>query len=175
MIFQVTTQKKSKSLTVLYLIMVTYLITGATSKQGKATIKHLLAAGSKIHAVVRDPSKDATVQLKAQAVVLFQGDNENLSVLREAAQGCKRVFICLAPSGPVPGLESRQVHWIVQATKEVGVEVIVASTSMFTADKERYSNEEGSRIIMLPREVSRMRCAARESRRTRYHGRRIFT
>ncbi|KAI1875544.1 uncharacterized protein JN550_001830 [Neoarthrinium moseri] len=123
--------------------MATYLVTCATGKQGAATVKHLLAAGAKVHAVVRDPEKDTAQALKKQGVVLFQGDNENYDVFREAAKGCKGLFLVPLPFNKEA--EVRQARVVVQASIEAGVETVVVSTAFWTGDREKWDDEENKK------------------------------
>jgi uncharacterized protein YbjT (DUF2867 family) len=122
--------------------MATYLVTCATGQQGNAAIKHLLQAGAKIHAVVRNPLSGPAQKLQSQGVVLFEGDNDDVDVFRLAAQGCKGLFLCLMPARGDRGSEPRQARGIVQACEEAGVEIIVTTTSAHAADRDRWDNEE---------------------------------
>jgi uncharacterized protein YbjT (DUF2867 family) len=78
----------------------TFLVTGATGNQGGAVVRHLLAAGAKVHAVVRDASSAKAQKLKEQGVELFQGTHEEPDeVFREAAKGCSGlVSAAITPS-----------------------------------------------------------------------------
>jgi uncharacterized protein YbjT (DUF2867 family) len=111
--------------------MNTYLITQATGQQSQWVITHLIAAGVKINAVVRDSQKVPLI-LKHSSVTLFQGDSTNFDVIFEAAQGCKAVFL---NTFPIPGLEAQQSNTIIEACKKAGVERIVASTTFNASNK----------------------------------------
>ncbi|KAH6888441.1 NmrA family protein [Thelonectria olida] len=116
--------------------MATYLITQATGKQSQWTITHLLAAGAKIHAVVRNPQSIPPV-LKDPAVTVFKGESKNFEEILQAAKGCKGVFL---NTFPIPGLEAQQAKAVVDACKEAGVESIVASTTMCTGNKSLWDD-----------------------------------
>ena len=105
--------------------MDTYLITQATGQQSQWVITHLIAAGVKIHAVVRDSQKIPPI-LKHSSVTVFQGESTNFDVIFQAAQGCKAVFL---NTFPVPKLGAQQAKTIIEACKKAGVRSIVASTT----------------------------------------------
>jgi uncharacterized protein YbjT (DUF2867 family) len=112
--------------------MPTYLVTGATGQQGGAVVDHLLAAGAKIHAVVRDTSSPKAAALREKGVVLFQGEHENPDeVFRAAAEGCTGLF--LNPTVFEPGKARAQGDAIIKAAKAGGgaglTTVVLSSTS----------------------------------------------
>ncbi|KAI1274039.1 NmrA family protein [Xylaria sp. FL0933] len=112
--------------------MATYLITQATGQQGQWVIRHLLAAGAKVHAIVRDPSKIPDV-LKSSGVTVFKGESVNFDEVYQAAQGCKAVYL---NTFPIPGLETQQAKTIVEASKKAGIKSVVACTTMCTGNKD---------------------------------------
>lgn len=119
--------------------MATYLVTQATGGQAQAVIKHLLAAGAKVHAVVRDPTKTLPSILQNPAVTVFKGNSDNVDEIFQAAQGCKGVFL---NTFPIPGLEEQQAQSVVDAAKKTGsIESIVASTSFATGDRSLWDDE----------------------------------
>ncbi|KAM0437834.1 hypothetical protein ACHAPT_002199 [Fusarium lateritium] len=122
--------------------MATYLITQATGQQSQWVIRHLLEAGAKIHAVVRDVQKVPPV-LKEPGVTLFQGESKNFDDVFAAAKGCKGTFLNTVPW---PGLEALQAKTIVEASEKAGVETIVASTTILTDDKAAWDNAETKAI-----------------------------
>ncbi|VUC23417.1 unnamed protein product [Clonostachys rosea] len=117
--------------------MNTYLVTQATGRQSQWTIKHLLAAGAKVHAVVRNLEKLPTVLNEAN-VTVFKGESTDSEAVFEAAQGCKGAFLNTFPYPP--GIEAQQATSIVEACKKAGVETIVASTTFNTGDKALWDN-----------------------------------
>ncbi|KAI0812178.1 NmrA family protein [Xylaria sp. FL0064] len=112
--------------------MATYLITQATGQQGQWIIRHLLATGAKVHAIVRDPSKIPDV-LKSPGVTVFKGESVNFDEVFQAAQGCKAVYL---NTFPIPGLETQQAKTIVEASKKAGIKSVVACTTMGAGNKE---------------------------------------
>lgn len=124
--------------------MATYLVTQATGQQSQWVVTHLLAAGAKVHAVVRDLQKVPPV-LKDPSVTLFQGESKNFEDIFWAAQGCKGVFLNTVP---FPGLEALQAKTIVEACKKAGVESIVAATTMEASNKAMW-DDDGTKEIQL--------------------------
>jgi uncharacterized protein YbjT (DUF2867 family) len=50
----------------------TVLVTGATGSQGSATVRHLIAAKAKVHALVRNPSSAVALELENLAMWLSE-------------------------------------------------------------------------------------------------------
>ncbi|KAH8891148.1 NAD(P)-binding protein [Thozetella sp. PMI_491] len=119
--------------------MATYLITQATGQQSQAVIAHLLAAGAKIHAVVRDLQKVPPLLQNNPNIVLFKGESVNFEQIVTAAQGCKGAFL---NTYPIPGLEAQQAQTVADACKKAGVESIVLSTTFKTGDRAIWDDEE---------------------------------
>ncbi|CAI6014032.1 unnamed protein product [Clonostachys chloroleuca] len=102
--------------------MSTYLVTQATGRQSQWTIKHLLAAGAIVHAVLPAILNEANV-------TVFKGENTD----SEAG-----AFLNTFPYPP--GIEAQQATTVVEACKKAGVEIIVASTTFNTGDKALWDN-----------------------------------
>lgn len=117
--------------------MGTFLVTQATGQQSRWVISHLLAAGSKIHAVVRDLQKVPPV-LQDPSITLFRGESQNFEDILKAAQGCKGVFL---NTFPYPGLEALQAKTVVEACQKAGIEQIVVATTHGTANKAMWDDE----------------------------------
>ncbi|KAM0513554.1 hypothetical protein ACHAPE_007818 [Trichoderma viride] len=117
--------------------MATYLVTQATGQQSLSVIAHLLAAGFKIHAVVRDPTKIPSA-LKQQGITIFKGESTNLEEIFQAAQGCQGAFL---NTFPIPGIEALQAQTIVAACKKAGIENLVAATTFTTENKAFWDDE----------------------------------
>ncbi len=131
--------------------MATYLVTQATGEQARWTITHLLAAGVKVHAVVRDLKKIPPI-LESPGVTLFQGESKNFEDIFQAAQGCKAAYL---NTFPYPGLEALQAKTIVEACKRAGVESIVAVTTFTTGNKALWDNALGEELQLRDYFVSK--------------------
>lgn len=118
--------------------MATYLVTQATGQQSGWVITHLLEAGSKVHAVVRDPTKTLPPILHQPGVTVFKGDSTDFESIYRAAQGCKGAYL---NTFPIPGLEVQQAKTVVDACKKAGVEAMVGSTTFATGDKTLWDDE----------------------------------
>lgn len=117
--------------------MATYLVTQATGQQSQAVITYLLAAGAKIHAVVRDPLKIPSI-LEKPGVTIFKGESTNFEEIFQAAQGCQGAFL---NTFPIPGVEALQAKTIVEACKKAGIESIVAATTFIVNDKAMWDDQ----------------------------------
>lgn len=122
--------------------MATYLVTQATGQQSRSVISALLAAGFKVHAIVRDLQK-VPPSLQDSSITLFQGESKNFDDIFKAAQGCEGVFL---NTFPYPGLEALQAKTVVEACQKAGVERIVASTTHGTGIKAFWDDEATKEI-----------------------------
>jgi len=120
--------------------MSTYLVTGATGHQGGAVVKGLLAAGVKVHAVVRDQTSPKAKALQDKGVVLFEGTHEEPDmVFRVAAAGCTGVF--LNPTVYEPGKAKEQAEGIINACKAgAGMTLTTIVLSSTTRTGELHAN-----------------------------------
>jgi len=84
----------------------TVLVTGATGRQGRAVIRHMLRNEWKLRALTRNPNAPAAQELTRQGVEVMQGDLEDPASLERAAGG-------------VYGVYSVQDFWSVGAKREV--------------------------------------------------------
>ncbi|KAI1750035.1 NmrA family protein [Xylaria castorea] len=117
--------------------MATYLITQATGNQSQWVMTHLLAAGAKVHAIVRDPSKKLPEVLNHPGVTVFKGESVNFDDVFRAAQGCAGVFLNTFPD---PRVELQQAKTILEASKKAGLKSVVASTVMATGEKAMWDD-----------------------------------
>jgi uncharacterized protein YbjT (DUF2867 family) len=104
--------------------MPTYLITGATGKQGSSIIHTLLSSSIldlKIHAFVRDPSSPASQALQSLGAILVPGTFSSLPSLTHAAQNCDAVFLNTVPVLSTPGTELQHAQNVILAAKQAGV------------------------------------------------------
>ena len=69
------------------------LVTGATGKQGGATLAHLARRGGfKLQGMTRNPSSDAAQALAKMGVEVVQGDFDDASSMGRAMKGAWGVF-----------------------------------------------------------------------------------
>ncbi|KAI1336009.1 NmrA family protein [Xylariaceae sp. FL0016] len=127
--------------------MATYLITQSTGMQARWTIHHLLAAGGKVHAVVRDLQKVPPALQDDPRITLFEGDSTNEAAIYAAAQGCEGVYLNTFPSPPSPVAESVQARAVLSACKRAGVASVVAMTTFNTAEPALWSTGPGHDLV----------------------------
>jgi uncharacterized protein YbjT (DUF2867 family) len=82
------------------------LVTGATGRQGGSVVRHMLAQGWKLRALVREPGGAAVRALADRGVEVAKGDLEDPASLDNAARGVRGVY-------------SVQDFWAVGAKREV--------------------------------------------------------
>ncbi|KAF5670149.1 hypothetical protein FCIRC_9057 [Fusarium circinatum] len=125
--------------------MSVYLVTQATGQQSQWVIKHLLEAGHKIHAVVRNIEKIPAL-LSDPNITLFQGESKNLDDIFKAAQGCEAAFLNTVS---LPGLEVLQAKTIVEACEKAGVKNLTAATAICADQKEIWDNKDVKAVPRL--------------------------
>lgn len=74
------------------------LVTGATGRQGGATVRALRAAGVPVRALVRDPATDRAKAVAALGADLVIGDLHDRDSVIRAAEGARAVFSVQMPS-----------------------------------------------------------------------------
>ncbi|MFD7631792.1 NmrA/HSCARG family protein [Streptomyces sp. NPDC059851] len=100
------------------------LVTGATGRQGGATVRALVGRGRQVHALVRDPARPQAQSLRALGATLVVGDLDDTASLEAAMRGVHGVF-CVQRM-PVPGpagfeSEVRRGKAVAEAAARVGV------------------------------------------------------
>jgi uncharacterized protein YbjT (DUF2867 family) len=94
------------------------LVTGATGTIGRHLVTQLAAAGHPVRALVRDPTKAATLPPSVEVVVADLAEPPSLSA---AFDGTQRVFV-LAP--PTPDMEQLEINAFV-AAEQAGAQHVV--------------------------------------------------
>ncbi|MFD9700940.1 NmrA/HSCARG family protein [Lentzea sp. NPDC059081] len=105
------------------------LVTGATGKQGGATVRALAEAGVPVRALVRDPESD---RAKALDVELVTGDLNDRESLVRATKGVETVYSVQMPPFTGDGFdfvaEQAQAGNLVDAARESGVRQFIQTT-----------------------------------------------
>ncbi|CAM4025155.1 NmrA family NAD(P)-binding protein [Nocardia ninae] len=105
------------------------LVTGATGKQGGATARRLLADGTAVRALVRDPHAPAAQALAAAGAELAVGDFDAPDTLSAALAGVTALFAVppavYDPQGWDVDREAQRGIALVDAARRAGVEQIV--------------------------------------------------
>ncbi|ANY05601.1 NmrA family NAD(P)-binding protein [Pseudonocardia sp. HH130630-07] len=103
------------------------LVTGATGKQGGATARALHAAGTPVHALVRDPDADRARTLAELGITVVRGDLDDPASVVAAARGARGVFSIQMPDleDLMGDRELRHATAIAGAVRENGVAQVV--------------------------------------------------
>ncbi|WP_141579323.1 NmrA/HSCARG family protein [Actinomadura sp. WMMA1423] len=108
------------------------LVTGATGKQGGATVHRLLAEGRPVRALVRDLGASAATALAEAGAELVRGDFDDPASLRTALDGASAVFgippVAYGPAGTDADLEAARGRRLIDAAAAAGIEQVVFST-----------------------------------------------
>ncbi|WHT15651.1 NmrA family NAD(P)-binding protein [Crossiella sp. CA-258035] len=101
------------------------LVTGATGRQGGATVRALRAAGVPVRALVRDPATERAKAVAAQGVELVTGDLHDRDSVLRAAKGARAVFSVQLPAATADGVdfagEVTQGVNLIEAAQAAGV------------------------------------------------------
>jgi len=120
------------------------LVTGATGKQGGAVARALVAAGTTVHGLVRDPESPRARALADLGVHLVRGDLDQPETLKAALDGARGLFSVQTPdfSDLNGDAEIQRARRLAAAAAAAGVEQVVhtsSSTSARRIDEERWS------------------------------------
>ncbi|BAJ32569.1 MULTISPECIES: NmrA family NAD(P)-binding protein [Kitasatospora] len=109
------------------------LVTGATGRQGGATARALLAGGTPVRALVRDPDAPRARAVERLGAVLSVGDLTEPATLEAALDGVRAVFSVQMPAHTGRGFdfdgEVRQAEHLMTAARAAGVEQFVQSST----------------------------------------------
>src|SRR5204863_10208496 len=112
------------------------LITGATGKQGGATIRHLAKQGGfKLRAMTRKPDSDAGKALAALGAELVAGDLNDAASLERAVAGAWGVFSVQNTWEAGVEQEEEQGKRLAKVARDKGVQHFVY-TSVGSADRK---------------------------------------
>lgn len=98
------------------------LVFGGTGHQGGAAVRHLLAKGWQVRALVRDLTTPSATAIQRSGAQLMQGDLDDEASLRKAMLGVHGVFSVQTFMGPggLPA-EVRQGKSVAQVAADLGV------------------------------------------------------
>jgi uncharacterized protein YbjT (DUF2867 family) len=113
----------------------TILITGATGKQGGATLRHLAKQGGfKLRALTRKPDGDAAKAVAKLGAEIVQGDFDDVASLERAMAGAWGVFAVQNTWEAGVELEEEQGKRVAKIARDKGVQHFVY-TSVGSADE----------------------------------------
>jgi uncharacterized protein YbjT (DUF2867 family) len=115
------------------------LVTGATGKQGGAVARALLAEGTPVRALVRDPRSERASAIEALGATLLPGDLNDRESLVAAVTGARAVFSIQTPDLADFGSDSemRQGKSLVEAATAAGVPQFVHTSVSGAGDAHR--------------------------------------
>src|SRR5689334_1375441 len=93
------------------------LVTGATGKQGGATLRHLRQKGFSVRALTRDPTKAEARALVGQGTEVTRGDLNDQSSLTRVLDGVYGVFAVQTAAEEGVDAEIRQGINLIDAAK----------------------------------------------------------
>ncbi|MFE4967585.1 NmrA/HSCARG family protein [Streptomyces sp. NPDC056660] len=103
-------------------------VVGATGQQGGAVVRHLLAAGTAVRALVLDPASARARQLAALGVTLVPADLGDEAAVTAAFTGLDAVFAMTTFVTEGPAGEVRHGRAIADAAEAAGVARVVYSS-----------------------------------------------
>ena len=121
------------------------LVSGATGRQGGATIHHLKDKGWILRALTRNPNSNQAKELAKQGIEVVQGDMSNLKSLEQAMKNAYGVFS--VQDFWITGIkeEIQQGKNMIDAAKNAGVQHFVY-TSASGSDRESGVNHFNSKL-----------------------------
>ncbi|MFJ4439542.1 NmrA family NAD(P)-binding protein [Streptomyces sp. NPDC088923] len=109
------------------------LVTGATGRQGGATVRALLAAGIPVRALVRDPHANRARDIAALGAALVTGDLMDRASLDPAVAGVRAVFSVQMPPMSEAGAdfagELAQATHLIEAARDARVPQFIQSST----------------------------------------------
>ncbi|MGI8334777.1 NmrA/HSCARG family protein [Actinomadura scrupuli] len=115
------------------------LVTGATGNQGGATVRHLLADGWHVRALVRDDTTPAAAALAAAGAELVHGDLDDRASIEAAARGAYGLYSVQ----PANDNEITQGKNVAEAAKAANVRHLVYSSVGGVESQNRFYVEHG--------------------------------
>ncbi|MFH8491297.1 NmrA family NAD(P)-binding protein [Streptomyces longisporoflavus] len=117
------------------------LVTGATGRQGGATARALLAAGTPVRALVRNPHTEPARAIEALGAELVKADLSDRGSLDPALEGARAVFSVQMPPMTETSVdfagELAQATHLIDAAKTAGVEQFVQSSTSGVGEHTR--------------------------------------
>ncbi|PWY65005.1 NAD(P)-binding protein [Aspergillus sclerotioniger CBS 115572] len=96
--------------------MTSILVTGATGRQGGSVARHLLShGGHTVYCLVRTPTSPSAMDLSAHGATLIPGTFDSPTILQEACQRVKTIFLNVSPSFQHDGAEIRHASNVLAA------------------------------------------------------------
>jgi uncharacterized protein YbjT (DUF2867 family) len=123
------------------------LVTGATGSQGGATARALLAMGTRIRFLTRDPKSDAAQALVASGAQAAQGDLGDPASIAAAMHGVDAVFSVQVPDRHGGDDERRHGLAVVEAARAAGVTRFVHTSVAQAGNHTRFPGWDEGRWL----------------------------
>jgi uncharacterized protein YbjT (DUF2867 family) len=123
------------------------LVTGATGSQGGATARALLAMGTRIRFLTRDPKSDAAQALVASGAQAAQGDLGDPASIAAAMHGVDAVFSVQVPDRHGGDDERRHGLAIVEGARAAGVTRFVHTSVAQAGNHTRFPGWDEGRWL----------------------------
>ena len=107
----------------------TFVVTGATGRQGSAVVHHLRQAGAHVKALTRNPQSKKAKQIAALGAELVPGDMEKPETLKTLFQGAIGVYSVQNPYTSSFAAEIQQGKNVANAAKIAGVPHIIQGSA----------------------------------------------
>lgn len=112
-------------------------VCGTTGVQGGALARALIAEGTTVHSVTRDPSSAKTAEMTAVGVRFWPGDFDDRASLEPAIVGVSSVFLNFFSVFDDVGANLRQAELIMDVARAAGVEQVVYTSGLGADRPER--------------------------------------
>jgi uncharacterized protein YbjT (DUF2867 family) len=107
----------------------TFVVTGATGRQGSAVVRHLLQAGAHVRALTRTPHSQKAKAIGALGAELVTGNMDEPEALKRIFQGASGVYSVQNPYTSSFEAEIQQGKNVAEAAKFAGVSHIVQGSA----------------------------------------------
>lgn len=107
----------------------TFVVTGATGRQGSAVARHLIQAGAHVKALTRTPHSKKAKPLAALGADLVVGNMDNLETLKRIFQGASGVYSVQNPYTSSFVAEVQQGRNVADAAKATGVAHVIQGSA----------------------------------------------
>jgi uncharacterized protein YbjT (DUF2867 family) len=106
-----------------------FLVTGATGRQGGSVTRELLSKGATVHALVRNPESATARDIQSLGAKIFKGDFLDVASVEKAAVGVTGIFLNPMMQLEPPDTQLQQARNVIAAAeRNLTVKTIVVST-----------------------------------------------
>ena len=103
----------------------TIVVVGATGRQGREVVRHLVRDGWRVKGVTRKPESKKAVAVQALGAELVQADLDDITTLESAFQGAYGIYTMQPPIPGKPENEIQQGKNVALAAQKTKVQQVV--------------------------------------------------